>query len=70
VHSWGKKEATPIRWARGHWEIEDSVFCASDVTYHGVMRERQASLFTPSSCTICLMDAEQLLHARIAGWLG
>jgi len=32
----GKKEATlgQLRqWARGHWAIENSVFCALDVTY-------------------------------------
>jgi predicted transposase YbfD/YdcC len=32
----GKKEATLgqlSQWARGHWAIENSVFCALDVTY-------------------------------------
>ena len=32
----GKKEATPrqlSQWERGHWQIENSVFCALDVTY-------------------------------------
>jgi len=29
----GKKEATPSQWARGHWEIENSMFWVLDVTY-------------------------------------